>query len=226
MSTELTKFDQTQTSIDLAQEAVNVYMEENSSFTIASITKRAGIKETDFFDYFPHKKAALEYFYTSIPDRYRAMVAEIEGYEQLTAGEKLANYIYTVFDIFQEHRDFVEETFDPYVFKSFTTSEFESGSRELIADFLETDPQIPPFTQLALNLPFDRLLAYEMLHVFKFWLGDTSRGTERSTELVEKLTAFIDEVLHTAIADRGFDLARFMVSNRVVPLPVIGRFFS
>ncbi len=224
MSTEIAKLDPKQVKTDLALQAVSTYMDQGCSFTIASISESAGINETDFFDYFPHKTAALHYFYTSIPDRYRDMVAEIEGYDNLTAGEKLANYIYTVFDILQEQRDFVEETFDPFVFKSYATSGFEYQSRELISGFLENDPQIPPFTQMALTLPVDRFLAYEMLHVIKFWLGDTSEGSERSSELVEKLTAFIDEVLHTAVADRGFDLAKFMISNRIVPLPFIGRF--
>lgn len=224
MTTEIAKIDPLQIKTDLAHQAVATYMDEGCSFTIASISKNIDINEVDFFDYFPHKTAALHHFYTSIPDRYRAMVSEIDGYENLTAGEKLANYIYTVFDMLQEQRDFVEETFDPFVFKTVRTSDFEYESRKLISEFLENDRQIPPFTQMALSLPVDRFLAYEMLHVIKFWLGDTSDGTERTSELVEKLTAFIDEVLHTAIADRGFDLAKFMVSNRIIPIPLIGRF--
>ncbi len=217
-----------ETAIKISQAAVEQYIDPNRSFSVASISKNAGVSKDEFYENFSGKTEALHFFYSSIPHRYRDMISEIPGYDDLSAGEKLANYLYSVFDMLEEYRDFADETFDPFVFTSWQASEFQTESQKLVTEFLESDPNIPPLNQMALNLPVDRILTYEMLHVIKFWLGDTSPQTERSAELVEKLTAFIDEMLHTAVMDRGYDLAKFMISNRVfgLPLPVIGRFIS
>ena len=213
------------TAILISLTTVRCYMDTSKSFSIASIARECEIDKETFYQHFPDKTSALEFFYTSIPLRYREMVDEIEGYDQFPAGVKIATYVYCIFDMLEEEPEFVRETFDPYVFKTWLTSEFESESRKLISEFLENEHHIPPMNKVVLNLPVDRFLAYELLHVIKFWLDDTSGESARSAELVEKLTAFIDEMLHTAVADRGYDLAKFLITYGVIriPVPFIGR---
>ena len=51
-------------------------------------------------------------------------------------------------------------------------------------------------------------LVKELFHVFKFWIRDDSEKSEQTIELIDKILAFIGEILSNKIISKGIDLGR------------------
>ena len=51
-------------------------------------------------------------------------------------------------------------------------------------------------------------LVKELFHIFKFWIKDDSDKSEQTIELVDKIIAFIGEILCNQIISKGIDLGR------------------
>ena len=216
--------------IIIADAAVRVYVNPEKEFTVSSIAEEAGVLMSDFFDCFPNKKAALHFWYESIPARYEMMLAEIEGYDELTLAEKLSNFLFVAFSILDEQRDFVLETYQDFVFKNQKWHPLRKETARLLKIIVEDHRGVSNAARVVLFDEVFDFMAKETLHIYKFWTKDNSEDFERSMALADKFSSFGAELLCNKIIDSGIDLARFFWNEGIIKVdinvPFVGRIKS
>jgi AcrR family transcriptional regulator len=198
------------TKIELTEAAIDLYIEDG--FSIPNLTDKTGKSASEIYALFPNKKSILQFYYPSLVIRYRAMIGEIEDFDSYTVAEKLSNFTFTLFDMMDDRRAFVEDTFEKYEWKCTTNTEFRSEIKELFTDFFTTDGRIATSAGFFIGALFYSSLKTQYLFLIKFWLEDESEGKERTFALVDKLTGFIEELVYSKIVDKGFDLAKYSMS--------------
>ncbi len=206
-------FEELQTKLEITGVAVDLYVEQDGEFTLNQISKEIELSVADIFDYFPNKQAILEFYYTSLIIRYKLMLEDIEDFETYSLSEKLSNFIYASFDMMAEKQAFVELTFNKMIRYSYARTEYSKKVESTIESFFREDPRISTGSSLIMNDLFFKLMSRKYMYLVSYWIGDNSEGKERSMELTDKLTAFIQEVMYNSVADKGFDLLRFLYSN-------------
>lgn len=211
--------------LQVTEAAVQLY--QNDRYTMSNLVDETGLTASEIYSLFPNKRAILEFFYEGIVIRYRAMISEIDDFGSYTVSEKLSNFVFTSFDMMEEHRAFVESTYDAMVFRR-DRSNFRSAVQELFRDFITEDADVAVSASFFMGDFFYSFLAKEYTHILKFWLKDKSAGSERSMALTDKLTGFVEEVLYNKIADKGFDLAKYLYNHAGLgrDIPVVSDLFS
>ncbi|WP_428235998.1 hypothetical protein [Gracilimonas sp.] len=198
------------TKIELTEAAIDLYIEDK--FSIPNLTDKTGKTASEIYALFPNKKSILQFYYPSLVIRYRAMIGEIEDFDSYTIAEKLSNFCYTLFDMMDDRRVFVEDTFEKYEWKCTYNTEFRNEIQDLFTDFFTTDGRIATSAGFFMGDLFYSSLRTQYLFLVKFWLEDESEDKERTFALVDKLTGFIEELVYSKIVDKGFDLAKYSVS--------------
>lgn len=201
--------------LQITEKVVELYIQQNGTFTFHQISQATGIDVGDIFEYFPNKKSILEFYYTSLVIRYQMMISEIEDFNTYTLSEKLSNFVYASFDMMSEQQAFVNQTFDKIIYYSFYKTEYEEEVEKLFRSFFESDTLVATSSQMMTNDYFFSLLRQRYLWLVSYWQRDTSEDHELTMELTDKLTAFLQEAAYSSILDKGIDLVKFMVSNNV-----------
>ena len=196
--------------IELTEAAVDLYIEEK--FTIPNLASKTGKTASEIYSLFPNKNAILKFYYPSLIVRYQAMISEIDDFDSYSISEKLSNFAFTLFDMMDERREFVEDTFDKYVWTCSSKSEFQKLIKSLFKDFFTSDGKIATSAGFFMGDLFYSSLKIQFLSLIKFWLDDNSEGRERTFALTDKITGFIEELVYSKIVDKGFDLAKYSMS--------------
>lgn len=195
------------TKIELCEAAISLY--QANSYSIPNLIDKTGKTASEIFALFPSKKAILKFYYPSLIIRYRAMIGEIEDFESYSISEKLSNFTFTLFDMMEEQHDFVEQTFDKLAWNSFAKTDFKEEIKDLFRDFFITDRNISSSASFFMGDFFFSFLKNQYLYLIKFWLKDDSEAKERTWALTDKITAFIEELVYSKIADKGLDLLKY-----------------
>ncbi|MTI88465.1 MAG: TetR/AcrR family transcriptional regulator [Balneolaceae bacterium] len=205
------KVEEINTKIEICEAAIDLYLED--AFEIPKLVKKTGKTASEIYTLFPNKQSILEFYYPSLIIRYRAMVGEIEGFETYTISEKLSNFIYTVFDMMDDRRAFVEETFHPMIGDRWTNTDFHNEVKELFKDFFTTDEHMAVSAAFLLNDYFYAFLRNQYLSLVNTWLDDESDDQVRTMALTDKLTSFIEEVVYNKVVDKGLDLMKYIFTQ-------------
>ena len=196
--------------IELTEAAIDLYIEDK--FTIPNLASKTGKTASEIYSLFPNKNAILKFYYPSLIVRYQAMISEIDDFDTYSISEKLSNFAFTLFDMMDERREFVEDTFDKYVWTCSSKSEFQKLIKSLFKDFFTSDGKIATSAGFFIGDLFYSSLKTQFLFLIKFWLDDNSEGRERTFALTDKITGFIEELVYSKIVDKGFDLAKYSMS--------------
>lgn len=201
------------TKYAIADTAVELYEKHGSEFTLKQVAEALEINVGDIFEYFPNKKAILQFYYDSFVTRYRLMLQDIEEFDDYLLAEKLSNFAYTTFDMLGEHEQFARQTFSSFIICSYSTTKFEKEIEQLFSDFFKDDPRVSMSSGLLLNSYFFKVIRTKFIALLRFWLRDESEGKEVSMELTDKYTAFLQEIMYNATVDKGVELAKFFYTN-------------
>jgi hypothetical protein len=200
---------ETKLRIKIAEAATKRFI-ENPRFTIQSLADDLNMKSAKIFDLFPNRSSILRYFYTSRILKFREEMAAFDDYSSFSLNEKLSALHLSVLDQFQEHREFVLQTCSHEWMSPFNTSGFETEYRAELKVIFESDNQIPATARPFINSLLFRSFFFQFIALIHFWKRDESRQYENSMALVDKWSAFIQEIFYSRIAEKGFDLAKFL----------------
>lgn len=198
------------TKIELTEAAIDLYVKDK--FSIPNLTKETGKSASEIYSLFPNKNSILKFYYPSLVIRYRAMISEIDDFESYSISEKLSNFAFTLFDMMNERREFVEDTFEKYEWNCTSKSEFQQEIKALFEDFFTSDGNIATSAGFFIGDLFYASLKTQFIYLIKFWMEDDSEGRERTFALTDKITGFIEELVYSKIVDKGFDLAKYSLS--------------
>ena len=213
----------------IADAATDLYIQGDGEFYIRDIAKKVDITPAEVFNYFPNKKAILEFYYSSLIIRYEIMIDEIDDFESYTLSEKISNFAYTNFDMLREKEGFIEATLEDYILNSFTKTDFEKELERLVKQFLEQDDHISIASTLILNQYTYSFLRRQYLELLRFWINDTTKDKELTMELTDKATAVLQEAIYNPVLDKSFDLLKFINANRkafINNIPIVKKFCS
>ena len=205
-----------QNKIQIADAATQAYVANDSSFTFHDVAQRTDLSVGEVFSYFDSKQDILDFYYASLVIRYRIMIDEIEGFEEFTLSEKLSNFAYASFDLMREREEFIAKTFRSHVLRRCKKTEYDEKIEDLLRDFIESDSGRAASSDVVLNYIGLGILRKKYLSLVSFWLNDESEDKEVTTELIDKVTGLIQELLYTSVVDRAIDLAKFIYSNDVL----------
>lgn len=192
----------------LVQGAIQSYLEDREGFSMRRAAQAAGVEPAVAYRLFNGKTALLKYYYALCVWRYEAMIAQIDGFERFELADKLSNLVYTLFDLLQEEREFVDETFEPLIYRSPSKTLFQRRLETLGAGFLEGATPLPAVGQV---LP--PLLAGQYLRLVRHWLHDESEGAEQTLALADRAIAFGAEALSSRLWTTGAELAKYLVGQ-------------
>ncbi len=212
---------------ELCEAAIDLRLSEGD-FTISKLGEITGKSASQIYSLFPNKKSILEFYYPSLVIRYSAMIEEIEDFESYTISEKLSNFIFTSFDMMADRQEFVEDTFGEVIFDKGCQSKFHSEVAALFNHFFTSDGRIAVSAGFLMKDYFYDFIAKEYLHIVKFWLTDDSEDKERSFALTDKLTGFLEEIVYNKAIDKGFDLAKYLISHAGLAsnIPLVGEWIT
>lgn len=205
--------EQIETRLAIAEAAVDLYIRQNGSFTVKEIAHELDMTVADIFNHFPDKRSILRFFYAGLVLRYRLMVDEIEDFDSYMLGEKLSNFAYACFDILAERKPFVDATFTKLIVRSRTKTVYEQEIEALLKEYVENDSLVSPTSAALSGRFFYSFMRRQYLELIRFWLNDQSEDYELTMELTDKLTGFVQEMMYSAVIDKGLDLARFFGSH-------------
>lgn len=202
-----------ETKLAITEVAVDLYIKQGWAFTLKAIADELDLTVAEIFNYFPNKREILKFYYASLVFRYQMMVDEIEDFDTYMISEKLSNFAYTSFDMLEERKAFVEATFEELIIYSYEKTQYEKEVEKLLQKFIENDALVSSTSTFFLNQCIFSFLRRQYLSLVRFWLDDDSEEYEISMELTDKLTSFMQEIMYSAVLDKGFDLAKFLASN-------------
>lgn len=210
----------------LVEAALELEEQDDLSLTVRKVCATAGVEEAVFEAHFASTEALRPAFYDLVVDQYRLLTEATTSYEEFTFEERLASFYYILLDTLGEHREFVQETFDTRIRRrSSFRAEVRSGLRELM-----TDDVVPDLNQLVTGLwPIHEVLTVITFAVIRHWIDDETDDQTATTALVDKLVAFVAELVTFGGVSRGLELAWHVMQNDSLGLgrlPFVGWVFS
>lgn len=200
---------ETKQRIKIAETATKRFV-ENPRFTIQSLAKELEMDSADIFDLFPNRSSILRYYYTSRLLRFRDETASLDDYPSYSLGEKLSALHLSLTDQFQEQREFVLQTFNRNMGSPFRSSGFEKEYKQELRNIFENDHRIPSTAAPFINRFLYSSVYCQFIGLISFWKRDESRNYENTMAIVDKWSALIEEIFYSRIAEKGFDLAKFL----------------
>ncbi|SMO42065.1 TetR/AcrR family transcriptional regulator [Gracilimonas mengyeensis] len=199
------------TKIEICEAAITLYLDD--AYSMPNLVNATGKTASEIYALFPSKKAILEFYYPALIIRYRAMIGEIDDFASYTISEKLSNFIFTLFDMMEEKQAFVQKTFEKFACSPGAGRDFHRQLKELFKDFFEQDNRISTSASMFMGYLFYGFLKTQYLLLVKFWIEDDSEQKARTWALTDKITGFIQELVYSKIADKGFDLAKYLLNT-------------
>ena len=182
------------------------------------------MSESVFDAHFDDPAALLPAYYNLVVDQYLLLTGATTDYDDFTFEERLASFYYIVLDTLGEQRAFVQATFDSQIRYA---SSFRADIRATLRTLL-TDDRIPQTNQLVTGLwPVQEVLTEVTYAIIRHWIGDDTEDQAATTALVDKLVAFIAELVTFRGVSTGVELAWHIVQHDALGLrrlPVVGWF--
>jgi hypothetical protein len=203
----------------ISQAAADLYEQDPERFTFENAGCVTGMSPAEISEHFENREEVIRFWYEAIVHRYRLMIRELDDFDELTLSERMSNFIYASLSMMDENRNFVNQTFDEYIYRPGQTTGMVQEVEKLADTFIIGDGRIPGFNRMFTGTLLYGFLADEYLEIIKFWISDESKNSERTLELVDKLTAFLEEMLYNAVITKGFDLVRFLYEHGAVRIP-------
>lgn len=203
----------TEKKIQIANAGASLYL-ENPRFTMSALAGAAGLeKKEEIYDYFSNRRDVLEFYYEGLLIQYRQIVTKIEDYSDYSLSEKLSNLALTVIDLMEPHKIFIDQTYQSLILCSSRKTAYTKALRTEIKLIYEGDTDQSRLSSMIIGSPLYKTAVLNFHVLIRFWLKDDSEGAQKTMELVDKWTAFVQEIHHSSILDRGFDLAKFFYYN-------------
>ena len=209
---EKKNIDQITSKIELSLLAAELY-QKKGRLSMRDLINSSEMSASQIFELFPAKDAMLAYAYPSMVIQYWAMIDEIDEFHRLLISEKLGNFIYTMLEMFSDHKLFVKDTFTRLVACKGVKSDFADEVSAVYEDFLTRDGNLSITAGLVTRPLFYRWMTTQFIALIEFWIRDTSTNKERTIGLVDKACSLFEDVLYSELIDKGLDFSKYLYST-------------
>lgn len=209
---EKKNMDQITSKIELSLLAAELY-QKKGRLSMRDLINSSEMSASQIFELFPAKDALLAYAYPSMVFQYWAMIDEIDDFHRLVISEKLGNFIYTMLEMFTDHKLFVKDTFTRLVACKGVKSDFADEVSAVYKDFLTRDGNLSITAGLVTRPLLYRWMTTQFIALIEFWIRDTSASKERTIGLVDKACSLFEDVLYSELIDKGLDFSKYLYST-------------
>ena len=185
---------------------------KNRRFTYRSLADDLKIEGKEITKHFPNRSSILLYFYESRILLYQEQTNQIDDYPAFSLGEKLSNLFLTLFDMFNEHREFIQLSYEELALQH-PDSSFKKLFLKEIEQIFTSDNRIAASSRVFVNQRIYFLMFYSFNAILKSCFSDETGSHEHCMALTDKLCSFIEELFYTQVLDKGFDLGKFLIYN-------------
>ena len=209
----------------IVEAAIALRQNPEAALTTRAVAETADVPPETVVGYVDDIEELPSLFYDLVGPQYHLLAAATTGREDFTFEERLASFYYILLDTLGEQRAYVQATFET---RARTRSSFRADVRAILRTLL-TGEAVPGTNQLVTGLwPVHEVLTTVTLAVVRHWLHDETENQAATTALVDKLVAFVAELVTFRGVSRGADLAWYLVQNDTLGLgrlPLVGRWF-
>jgi AcrR family transcriptional regulator len=204
----------------LIESAINIVTEKGfRSATMREISSKAGFGTATIYNYFPTKEKILFAYFEDKHSELDDVLDKIPDFENFVLKEKLQVQIESLFDLYLNDREFVQEAYK-LMFDSplRTVSEFASikesfvkKSKVIFESGIEKE-EIPelPFKDFVVHLYWD----YSIIMTL-YWLKDESEGFSNTSQLIDMSLDVIVEVLRSGVIPKVLDIISFLFRSHL-----------
>lgn len=203
----------TEKKIQIANAGTELYL-KNPHYTMSALADAANLEKKDeIYDYFSNRRDVIEFFYEGLILQYQQIIKRIEGYSRYSLSEKLSNLALTVIDLMEPHKEFVKRTYKPFILCSTRNTAYSKALYTQFKMIYESDSEQSRLSSMLNTSPLYKAAMLNFHLLIRFWLSDESESAQKTMELVDKWTAFVQEIHHSSVLDKGFDVAKFLFYN-------------
>jgi AcrR family transcriptional regulator len=205
-------FTELETRKRMVDAAITLFTTDKSRFSIRNIAVAAEVSTAKVYEYYTSKDQILNDFYNLIPLLCKEQLRHIEGYDDLPLADRLSHFIYTSFDLLQEQRLFTEKTLEKWSCTN-RTSLWKERTADHIRDIIDMDSRVSDLNRVIIPDLGYSIAASSYMQLIRFWLHDTSEGSEKTLALVEKSMVFVQEIFYADVLSKGLDLGRYVYAH-------------
>lgn len=180
---------------------------------MTALAEEAELEPEKIYDFFSNRRDVLNFFYEGLILEYQESVQAINKYQEYTLSEKLSNLALTIIDLMDPYKDFIQKTYKDLVICTQRKSSFDNHFRLQLKAIYESDSNQSRLSSVFNRDPLYKAGTFNFHLLIRFWLHEKSNANQKTMELVDKWTAFVEEVHYSSILDRGFDVAKFIFYN-------------
>lgn len=184
------------------------------------IANQCKMSDAAIYNYFKSKEEMVLAAYELLFEQALQELKNTDDLGELKVHEKFHLLVTEVLNRFFQYENFVRETFStiflqPIGFGDSVVRLRKAFSREVNAILEEGERSgelaANPLRELTAHLFWDYLLG-----VIFYWLKDTSDMKTRTTELIERTTAMIVEILRVPIIQHGLGVLQFLIREHLL----------
>lgn len=143
----------------------------------------------------------------SIPKRSYEAVEAIPDFQDLTLSETLSQFVYQSLDLFTELGDLTESQIND------VQASLRKQTAKIFDRIIERDGRIPFVNRFVFKPIIFDAMAWHYVQLIRFWIADDSEGSEQTLALVDKSTAFFQELAYSGVLDKGMDLGKLLYAQ-------------
>jgi hypothetical protein len=203
---------------------ITLYMEtalENEKFPLSvyKFCKTNGIEESDFYKTYASLDSVKLHIWQVFFENTMDLIRKNKRFDDFSRKDRLLTFYFTFFEVLQLNRSYVFFALSPVgspmsvmrqlkklkrSFKDFSSDLIEEGNDDKTLN--TTKHPVALFSEAAWA---------QLLFLLKFWLDDTSQGSERTDEAIEKSVTVAFDVFDNTQLERILDLGKFLWKEKL-----------
>ncbi|MCP4934488.1 MAG: TetR/AcrR family transcriptional regulator [bacterium] len=201
--------------------AADVIIEKSfKSASMREIARRAGIGDATIYNYFPSKERLLYGYCEDVQQRTMSALKEIEDFHTYSLQEQLHQLIETELKVWLPAREFLQQVFTLTYYSPATgithLAETRRLNKKMVTDMLEAAieaGEVPdqPYRELLPRLFWDYQTG-----ILAYWLRDTSKDFENTTQLLDKSMGIVATFLQQGLVGKSLDLMSFLFRTHIM----------
>ena len=175
------------------------------------------ISESDFYVHFNSFPALEKAIWDDLLTETIEILNKDENYPNYTVREKMLALLFTWVEQLKENRSYVGYQFANIPrqdvmpgFLGAAKLTFESFFKELIVEGVESDEIAD---RKPLTMHYAKAFWAQFVFVTRFWVGDESKGFEKTDAFIEKSVHFAFNLVGKGVIDSFLDLSKFLMQN-------------
>ncbi len=188
--------------------------DKSSLSSVYAFAKKHDIKESDFYDFYNGFDHLEEEVFAFFGKNTIALLEKSDEYAAYGAQQKLLGFYFTFFEILTANRSYVMVKIGHNKDKLAALKSLKGLRRVFIKFTSELDIAEMDFNNEQINrlrdMGVSESLWIQLLVTMKFWIGDRSKGFEKTDVFIEKSMRAQFDLLATIPVKSVLDLAKFL----------------